>query len=250
MICEIISKNVIANGVYDFTVHCPEMAEKTKAGQFLHILCGGEAYLRRPISVCEVTKNKTALRFIFRVSGVGTDELSKREVSEKLDILGPLGNGFDLSGEQGRALLVGGGIGIFPLLEAAKQLRGRGSVLLGFKTASEVMLTDEFAKYTGNVFVATDDGSCGFKGFVPDLLKKIAASNEISRIYTCGPMPMMRAVSAVAKEFNIPAQASLEERMGCGVGACVTCACTVSGKRVRVCKDGPVFNAAEVEWNG
>lgn len=249
MLCKIIAKNIITDGVYDFTVQCPEMAEKTKAGQFLHILCGGEAYLRRPISVCEVIDGKS-IRFIFRVNGVGTEELAKKSVGEQLDILGPLGNGFDLSKADGRVLLVGGGIGIFPLLEAAKQFGKKASVLLGFKTEAELMLTDEFAKYADNLFVATDDGSCGYKGYVPDLLRKIAVSNEISQIYTCGPMPMMRAVAEAAEEFGIPAQASLEERMGCGIGACVTCVCTVGGRRVRVCKDGPVFTASEVEWNG
>ncbi|MEE1048093.1 MAG: dihydroorotate dehydrogenase electron transfer subunit [Clostridia bacterium] len=248
MICELIAKKSLPNSLCDFVVRSAEMAAQTKPGQFLHILCGGDAYLRRPISVCEVSGD--TVRFIFQVRGVGTDALSNKKVGEKLDILGPLGTGFDLTDCGNRPVLIGGGIGIFPLLEVAKKLGKSASVLLGFKSEADVILTEEFAKYTDKVFVATDDGSCGFKGLVTDLARNIAKSNDISSLYTCGPMPMMRAVTEVAKEFNIPAQASLEERMGCGVGACVTCACTVAGQRKRVCKDGPVFNALEVEWDG
>lgn len=248
MQCELISKKMLLDNLCDFTVRCADMAKQTKPGQFLHILCGGDAYLRRPISVCEVSGD--CIRFIFQIKGVGTDELSKFEVGDLIDILGPLGNGFDLSVCGNRPILIGGGIGIFPLLEAVKQIGKGASVLLGFRSEADVVLTDEFSKYTDNVFVATNDGSCGFKGLVTDLARSIAKSNDVSYIYTCGPMPMMRAVTTVAEEFNIPAQASLEERMGCGIGACVTCACTVAGNRKRVCKDGPVFNALEVEWDG
>lgn len=248
MLCKLTSKRMLPNRLCDFTVHCPEMAAQTKPGQFLHILCGGDAYLRRPISVCEVSGD--TIRFIFQIKGVGTDMLSQKNIGDILDILGPLGNGFDLENCGTRPVLIGGGIGIFPLLEATKKLGKNATVLLGFKSSADIVLTEEFAKYTNNIFVATDDGSCGFKGLVTDLARNIAKSNNISSLLTCGPMPMMRAVSAVASDFNIPAQASLEERMGCGIGACVTCACTVGGKRKRVCKDGPVFNALEVEWDG
>lgn len=249
MFCELTKKEKLTEQVYDFTVYCPEMAEKTRAGQFLHILCGGDAYLRRPISVCEVIDNKS-LRFIFSVRGKGTEALAAKKLGEELDILGPLGNGFAPVDGDGRVLLVGGGIGVFPLLELAKQFGKRASVLLGFKTQSEMMLTEEFSKYADNVFVATDDGSCGYKGLVTDLLKNITSSNEVSMIYICGPTPMMRASAMVAGEMGVPAQVSLEERMACGVGACVTCACTIAGERKRVCKDGPVFTASEVEWDG
>ncbi len=249
MFCELVRKEKLTDSVYDFTVLCPEMAEKTKAGQFLHVLCGGDAYLRRPISVCEVI-DKKSIRFIFSVRGIGTDALSQKNVGDKIDILGPLGNGFDTDTEDSRVLLVGGGIGIFPLLELAKTFGKRASVLLGFRSKSEMMMTDEFARYVDNVFVATDDGSCGYKGFVTGLLKNITDSNEVNRIFVCGPTPMMKAVSEIAVDKNIPTQVSLEERMGCGIGACVTCVCKINGQRKRVCKDGPVFNASEVEFDG
>lgn len=240
---------MLSDTVCDFTVYCPEMAEKTRAGQFLHILCGGSAYLRRPISVCEV-KNGESVRFIFQIRGEGTKALAAAECGDMLDILGPLGNGFDLGGADGTILLVGGGIGIFPLLGLAKALDGKASAAFGFRTERDVLLTDEFAACTKNIFVATDDGSCGYKGLVTDVVRNITASNTISRMYICGPEPMMRAVSAIADEFGIDAQVSLEQRMGCGVGACVGCTCTVNGAKRRVCKDGPVFSASEVEWDG
>lgn len=249
MNCVITKKNEIRENVYDFTVACPEMARETKAGQFLHVLCGGDAYLRRPISVCEVINNEE-IRFIFQVRGKGTDALAQRREGDTLDILGPLGNGFCIDEEYKNVALVGGGIGVFPLLETVKKYGKAATVVLGFKTKSEIMLLDEFKKYTDKVLVATDDGSFGHNGLVTDLLKEALKEEKTDMIYVCGPTPMMKAVSAVAAEENLAAQVSLEERMGCGIGACVTCACTVAGKRKRVCKDGPVFNASEVEWDG
>lgn len=249
MQCRLITKEKLSENIYDFTVECPEMAAKTKAGQFLHIICGGDAYLRRPISVCEVIDNK-ALRFIFQVRGIGTDALAQKNVGDMLDVLGPLGNGFDIENVSGKTLLVGGGIGVFPLLELSKKLGKNCSVLLGFRSKADMMMTDEFAKYADNVFVATNDGSCGYKGLVTDVLKNIVSSNKIDGIFVCGPTPMMKATAQIAVEYNIPAQVSLEERMACGIGACVGCVCTINGQRRRVCKDGPVFNASEVEWDG
>ena len=247
---KIVHKKELNSSVTLMEIEAPFIAKKAKAGQFLHILCGGEAYLRRPISICDVIEEKY-LRFIFEVRGTGTDELSKRAVGDDIDILGPLGNGFDVHTEDEDAILVvGGGIGVFPLLNLARGLEGKATMLLGFRNKDAVVMTGEFERISKDVFVATDDGSCGYHGFVTDILKKILESNKVSRIYTCGPTPMMKLVSSIAMEYNVPVQVSLEERMGCGVGACVTCTCTVAGARKRVCKDGPVFNGAEVEWNG
>ncbi len=248
MICELVKKIQIKEHIYDFTIDCAEMAQQAKPGQFLHILCGGDAYLRRPISICDVTEDRY-IRFIFETRGEGTKSLAQKQIGEKLDVLGPLGNGFDVHHEDEDAvLLIGGGIGIFPLLNLAKKLDGKATVILGFRNQDAMMMDDEFAAVCKDVFVATDDGSCGFHGLVTDVLCNIARSNKVSRIYTCGPTPMMKAVSEIAKENAIPVQVSLEERMGCGVGACVTCTCTVAGARKRVCKDGPVFDGAEVEF--
>ena len=246
MLCKLIKKIQLSSSVYDYTVFCPEMAEKTKPGQFLHILCGGDAYLRRPISVCEVIDNES-VRFIFQVKGKGTEALLSKNEGDMLDILGPLGNGFNKT--EGKTVLVGGGIGIFPLLQLSKEFKGDVTVLLGFRSKADVLMTEEFSKYA-NVLVATDDGTFGHHGYVTDLLRETLKNGGIDKVYTCGPTPMMRIVSDIVKEFSVDAEVSLEERMGCGIGACVTCACTVAGKRKRVCKDGPVFNASEVEWDG
>lgn len=249
MLCKLVKKSLMAEGLYDFTVECPEMAKQAKPGHFLHILCGGDAYLRRPISICDVTEDKY-IRFIFEIRGRGTDELSKKSVGDEIDILGPLGNGFDVINDEEKAVLVGGGIGVFPLLNLAKKLGGKATTLLGFRNKAAVVMEDEFLANSQELKIATDDGSYGHHGFVTELLKEILATQKVSRVYTCGPTPMMKLVSQICVENNIPVQVSLEERMGCGVGACVTCTCTVNGQRKRVCKDGPVFNGSEVEWNG
>lgn len=251
MICKLADKRELVHGVYDYAVECPEMARGAEAGQFLHILCGGESYLRRPISICDVIDGKY-IRFVFEVRGEGTAQLAKANVGDMLDILGPLGHGFDTSivNETGSILLIGGGIGVFPLLKLARDLDGKATAMLGYRNKESVILAGEFSKVCKNVFVATDDGSFGFHGFVTDIMQNVLRSNPVAAMYTCGPKPMMKIVADAAKKHNIPAQVSMEERMGCGVGACVTCTCTVNGSRKRVCKDGPVFMAAEVEFDG
>lgn len=249
MDCTLIYKKELIPNLFDFIVKAPEIAQKASAGQFVHVLCGGSTYLRRPISICETMEGEL-VRFIFEIRGDGTAELAKRRVGETIDILGPLGRGFKLDlAEEGPILLVGGGIGIFPLLQLAKVLDGKATALLGFRSESAVVLANDFVKNCKNMFIATDDGTCGYHGFVTDILKNIAANNKVGAIYTCGPKPMMKIVADVAKEYDIPAQVSMEQRMGCGVGACVTCTCSVGGVRARVCKDGPIFYAKDVDFD-
>ena len=250
MLCKLISKKNTVGKIYDFTIDAPEIAKTAKAGQFLHILCGGSAYLRRPISICD-SFGKT-VRFVFEVRGKGTEELAKKEVGEYIDLLGPLGNGFDTSmaeNTDGAIILLGGGIGIYPLYKLAKELGGKATAILGFRNAAAVTHTYEFQQSCRDLFVATDDGSAGYHGFATDVLKNIAASNKVGVLYVCGPTPMMKIASEIAAEKEIPAQVSMEQRMGCGIGACVTCTCSVGGSNVRVCKDGPVFLAKDVNWN-
>jgi len=250
MLCKLIEKKEIAPNIFDFTVECPSETN-TIPGQFVHVKCGGTTFLRRPISICDAYDNK--LRFIFEIRGEGTRELAKVQVGETLDILAPLGRGFDLdlAKTDGEIVLVGGGIGTFPLLYLAKALEqnGKSSIaVLGYRTKELVTLNGAFTAVCKDVKVTTDDGSFGHKGFVTDVLADILKSNKISAIYTCGPTIMMKRVADIAKEHDIPCQVSMEERMACGIGACVTCTCGVAGLNVRVCKDGPIFDAELVNW--
>jgi len=236
---------------YDYLIFCPEIVALAKAGQFLHIRCG-EKILRRPISICEINKEDETIRIVFDIRGEGTYWLAQKQVGDKLDILGPLGNGFDLSDTNKRVLFVGGGIGVPPLLEAAKHFRGTADAILGFKCSDCAVLIEDFQKECAEIDITSDDGSMGEKGFVTSVFGNKIATKTYDIIYACGPTPMLRAVSEIAATNGIPCFVSLEERMGCGVGACLVCACKIksnSGINYKhVCKDGPVFNAEEVVW--
>jgi len=250
MITKLIHKQEIAPNIFDFTVECPT-EHNAQPGQFLHVKCGGTTYLRRPISICDAHNNK--LRFIFEIRGEGTRELAKVEIGETLDMLAPLGKGFNLNLAQtdGEIILIGGGIGTFPLLYLAKSLEKNGRspiTVLGYRTQELITLTGEFSAVCKDVHITTDDGSFGHKGFVTDVLTNITKTEKIAAIYTCGPTGMMKNVAKIAAEHNIPCQVSMEERMACGVGACVTCVCSVAGINARVCKDGPIFDAQLVDW--
>lgn len=241
---------------FDITLFTPELAEAAVPGQFLHIRCG-EQPLRRPISICEIDRKIGALRIVFEVRGKGTAWLSERQMGDVVDVLGPLGNGFSLPESGEGIVLIGGGIGTPPLLSVARALPDKAEAILGFRNADACILARDFALACANVQIATDDGSLGFHGLVTDLLKERLAAHTAREkpcagILACGPTPMLKAIAALAQEHQIPCQVSLEERMGCGVGACLVCACKTKepdGEHYRhVCKDGPVFDAKEVVW--
>ncbi len=214
----------------------------TASGQFVNIKLDG-LYLRRPISVCDCVGD--LLTLVYKVVGKGTEQMSHMQVGEELDVLTGLGNGYDLSSCQERALLLGGGVGVPPLYMLAKQLIEQGksvSVILGFNTKTEVFYEQEFQAIGAQVTVATADGSYGVKGFVTDAI----ADKAYDYFYTCGPEPMLKAVYKATKTEG---QFSFEERMGCGFGACMGCSCkTVTGYK-RICKDGPVLRKEEILWN-
>ena len=249
--CPIIGKRELARGVYDFFVRNPELANLARAGQFGNILVEGKT-LRRPISICDINREQGYLRFVIEVRGEGTDRLCKKEIGDSFDILGPLGNGFSLPVGKTKALFVGGGIGAPPLLFPAKQYAALATVLLGFQTADRAILLGDFAGAGCNIRVATDDGSMGHQGFVTDLARQVLEIEPYGMIYACGPMPMLRALAQLAAHKQIPCQVSLEERMACGVGACLVCACKTvrDGREIHthVCKDGPVFDSGKVVW--
>lgn len=204
--------------------------------------------LPRPISICEIDKEDKSLHLVYRVAGKGTEEFSQMQTGMHLDVLGPLGNGFPL--KKKKAFLIGGGIGIPPILELAKQLDCEKQIVLGYRN-SDMFLLDDFKKQ-GKVYVATEDGSYGVQGNVLDAIRENGLDAEI--IYACGPTPMLRALKAYAAENKIECWISMEEKMACGIGACLACVC--KSKEVdahtnvhnkRVCKEGPVFAAEEVE---
>ncbi|MDO5294401.1 MAG: dihydroorotate dehydrogenase electron transfer subunit [bacterium] len=241
----------ISNGIYNMCLADSEIANQAKPGQFVSLYSkDGSRLLPRPISICEIDQVRGTLRLVYRVAGKGTEEFSELKAGDTISVMGPLGNGFTM--EEGKAILIGGGIGIPPMLELAKQLSNNGvtvQVVLGYR--DQLFLNDEFINY-GNVYISTEDGSVGTKGNVIDAIRENNLDADI--IYACGPTPMLRGVKNYALEHNIKAQISLEEKMACGIGACLACTCKTNKKdhhsnvnNKRICKDGPVFYAEEVE---
>lgn len=249
-IAKVISQENIATGVYSMWIQTKDIADEAVAGQFISVYCkDGAKLLPRPISICEVDKENKALRIVYRVVGGGTEEMSGYVAGDDIDILGPLGNGFMQRDK--KAILIGGGIGIPPMVELAKSLKDKCEVQIVAGYRDELFLVDEL-KSNGTLYIATEDGSTGTKGTVIDAIKAEGITGDV--IYSCGPTPMLRAIKAYAAEAGIECQISLEEKMACGIGACLACVCkskdidhhtNVNNKRI--CKDGPVFLAEEVE---
>lgn len=245
---KIVSVKEIDTAIFEIWLEDKLVAVNAIPGQFINLYCNESTrILPRPISICEIDKENGRLRIVFRVVGTGTDEFSKLKEGDTVEILGPLGNGFTM--EKDDAILIGGGIGIPPMLELAKQLDCKKTIVLGYRDS--LFLKEEFEKY-GDVYVSTEDGSAGTKGNVIDAIKENNIKGKV--IYACGPKPMLRGVKEYALANNCVAQISMEERMACGIGACLACVCGSSEKdshsnvnNKRVCKDGPVFYAQEVE---
>ena len=257
VICELVKKEKLSEGIFKYSVKAPEIANTAKAGQFLEIKVSKQAepFLRRPISIYNIIKDEGIIEFAFQVKGKGTTLLSQFEVGDKIDIMGPLGYGtFDVNSEYKNVAIIGGGIGIFPLYELAKELKGKAkiNVYLGFRNKDLVTSEKDFENIGVNkLVITTDDGSYKDKGFAIDFMKQDIKENRVDKIFACGPLPMLKAVREYAIEENIPCQISLEENMGCGIGACLGCAVKIiSGKEERyghVCKEGPVFESKDVE---
>ena len=250
--CKVLEVTQLPSGGWTMTVESHGIAEQISApGQFLHIKCGHSHLLRRPISICNWSAQRDPIRVVFEVRGKGTQWLARRKVGDSLDVLGPLGNGFSVRPE-GKYLLVGGGIGVPPLLGCAVQGSRNCTAVLGFRSARHAMLLEEFGQACpGGVRLGTDDGSLGYHGFVDVLVRQeLEKDNAFTAVLACGPKPMLKSVAAVCAQAGVPCQVSMEERMGCGVGACLVCACQMAdGAMKHVCKDGPVFPAEEVDWN-
>ncbi|MGN0290416.1 MAG: dihydroorotate dehydrogenase electron transfer subunit [Lachnospiraceae bacterium] len=244
----IIRQEEIADDIYSMWLKTDEIAKNAKAGQFVSVYSqDGSRILPRPISICEIDKKDGAIRIVYRVAGKGTEEFSHLTAGKIIDIMGPLGNGFPKKTK--KAFLIGGGIGIPPMLQLAKELDCEKQMILGYK--DELFLTEEFEKL-GEVYIATEDGSMGTKGTVLDAIRVNELEADI--IYACGPKPMLKALKEYAKEKKMECWISMEERMACGIGACLACVCQSTHKdghtnvhNKRICKEGPVFLAEEVE---
>lgn len=232
----------LTRDVYEMTLH-GDISAITAPGQFVNLLLEG-FYLRRPISVCETVGTDT-LRLIYKTVGRGTEKMAGMTPGQTVDLLVGLGNGYDLSAAGAHPLLVGGGVGVPPLYQLAKELRAKGkpvTVILGFNTEREIFLDESFRSLGCEVLLATADGSRGKQGFVTDAMRDVA---DYSYLYTCGPLPMLRAVydaCTTGGEF------SFEERMGCGFGACMGCSCKTKSGSKRICKEGPVLKKEEILW--
>lgn len=249
----VVSQEQIATDIFSMWIRT-EAAETARPGQFISMYTNdGSKLLPRPISICEIDKENGTLRVVYRVTGenTGTKQFSEMKAGDTLPIIGPLGNGFPLEKAEGKkAFLMGGGIGVPPILELAKQLTCEKQIIIGYRD-EETFLRKEFEE-NGTVYISTEDGSVGTKGNVMDAIRANALSADI--IMACGPTPMLRAIKNFAEENDIECYISMEERMACGIGACLGCVCKSKEKdhhtnvhNKRCCKDGPVFLSTEVE---
>ena len=249
----VISQEMLADGIFSMWLRT-EAAQMAVPGQFISMYTNdGTKLLPRPISICEIDKEKGALRVVYRVTGeqTGTKQFSEMKAGDAIPVIGPLGNGFPLEKAEGKkAFLMGGGIGVPPILELAKQLNCEKQIVMGYRDAN-TFLKEQF-EANGTVYVSTEDGSVGTKGNVMDAIRENGLSADI--IYACGPTPMLRAIKNYAESNGIECYISLEEKMACGIGACLACVCKSKEKdhhtnvhNKRICKDGPVFLSTEVE---
>ena len=247
----ILEQRVISENIYSLWLHADDIVREARPGQFVSVYCQDESrLLPRPISICELDKESGRLRLVYRAAGAGTQEFSGYGAGDTLELVGPLGNGFPLDKGYEKPLLVGGGIGVPPMVELAKWLPGEKTVVSGYRN-SDLFLKEELSR-NAVLYVSTEDGSAGTKGNVLDAIRENHL--ETDAIFACGPSPMLRALKAYAAEQGIDCYLSLEERMACGIGACLACVCTskdidahTNVKNKRICKDGPVFAAEEIE---
>ena len=249
----VVSQEQLSNGIFSMWLQT-EAAASAKPGQFISMYTtDGTKLLPRPISICEINKEAGQLRVVYRVTGenTGTKQFSGMKAGDVVPVIGPLGNGFPLEKAEGKkAFLMGGGIGVPPILELAKQLNCEKQIVVGYRDA-DTFLREQFEE-NGSVYISTEDGSVGTKGNVMNAIAENGLSADI--IYACGPTPMLRAIKNYAEENGIECYISLEERMACGIGACLACVCKSKEKdhhthvhNKRICKEGPVFLSTEVE---
>lgn len=248
----ILQQECIGTDIYSLWLDAPQIASQAKPGQFISVYSNDSGrVLPRPISICEIDREKGALRIVYRIAGNGTKEFSGMKAGETLDILGALGNGFPMDVIKGkRVFMMGGGIGVPPMVQTAKEAEAEVTVIAGYRN-SEIFLKEELEQ-NGTLVIATEDGSVGTKGNVMDAIRENHLEADV--IFACGPTPMLRAIKTYAEENGILCYISMEEKMACGVGACLACVCKSKDvdhhshvHNKRICKDGPVFLSTEVE---
>lgn len=250
----------IAHKIYlmRLKMHHEGIAAKVKVGQFVNIAIPNDQsmILRRPISINNVNTQENTIDLVYQVVGGGTERLSQLKEGDKIDSLGPLGKGFDLALAKTHAIVIGGGVGVAPLLmlcEALKQNDVKVDSFLGFRSAALAYQQADFEALCSRVAIATEDGTLGHLGYVTTLVEEAINTDKPDIIYACGPTPLLKVVQKIAMSHHIPCELSLEERMGCGIGSCLVCACEIKTKDgstyKKVCKDGPVFKASEVLFN-
>ncbi|MBQ7433812.1 MAG: dihydroorotate dehydrogenase electron transfer subunit [Lachnospiraceae bacterium] len=248
----ILKKKNTANGIYEMDIHAPEIASRAVPGQFVHIGVTGHS-LRRPISICRIDKEQGTIQIVFALKGQGTKDLAKLEEGFQLDVIGPLGNGFPLLESDKKVVLIGGGIGVPPMLGLSDYYKEHAKAITGFRDQSIIILQDAFAENGTETILCTDDGSAGRKGFVSQPLEEMLAAGEhVDMICACGPMPMLKVIAQIAEKYGVRCAVSLEQHMGCGIGACLVCSVPIKREGetefLHVCKDGPVFDSKEVMW--
>lgn len=243
---KILSNEQIGPAIYSMTVYSPKIAKAATPGQFVHVRVADTTapLLRRPISLAGADANTGEILLIYRVVGAGTKVMAERKVGEEIDCLGPIGTSFTI--EEGKTLLIGGGVGIAPMVYLANALNPeQTTVLIGGRNEAELFWKDLF--YGPTMVLTSDDGSIGHKGFTVDVMPTLLEKETFSRIYICGPTIMMKKAAKIAQEYGVPCEVSLEEYMGCGTGGCLGCSIDGrDGKRYKVCHDGPVFPGEEV----
>lgn len=250
---KIVAIEEIASSIFKMTIKSDYVSQNAMPGQFVNIRCGEglSPLLRRPVSICDVDRYNKSFDIVFQVRGAGTAYLSKMKPGSLADIIAPLGRAFEISNNDKKIAVLGGGIGVFPLLFLLKETAAsEKTAFLGFRNKQSIVMFEEFNKASDNIRISTDDGSEGYHGLITDLLEAALKENRYDVIYTCGPMPMMKKAVEAANRHEIKCQVSLEQRMGCGIGACLVCACKTrlgdEWEYSHVCKDGPVFWSDEV----
>ncbi len=251
---KIVSNEEVAPGVFRMSVEGWKEIQSASPGQFLHIRCSTtfEPLLRRPFSIHDVDSNE--VRILYKVIGCGTKLLSEKKPGDKLDVVGPLGHGFSIEPPSESVVIVAGGIGVAPMLFLARLIKARRKqVLIGARTRGLILYEEEFRRPGCSVEVTTDDGSYGKKGQVSALLREFLRGQKPAIVYACGPVGLLKEIANTCSSYNTLCQVSLENRMGCGVGACLGCVIRTKEKDGstiyrRVCREGPVFDAGTVSW--